>query len=309
MAQSPRPPTPFAADPTDEIPVGVQLGWRLRALIGTGRLEPGERMPSVRTLATWAGVNVNTVRGVYARLEDEGLIVTRHGAGSFVAANAGGSPEIERIAGEALERAREAGVDPREVAIAALVAAGLPESLEPALAAQSPGETVLVPADDEVPPLELTLEELAAELEIDDSWLETDEVGARRELRRQIGRLEAQLASYRRDLESLDEERPRRLRPPEPRIASAEDLERTRDALLRRLVAARNAAARRARAEQQARRVRDAIVADPSSQPWAGVSAADTGEEGCLTWESSPRFGPLGVLMSWWRVKVSGGCP
>ena len=308
MAQSHSPPTPFTADPADEIPVGVQLGWRLRALIGTRRLEPGERMPSVRTLAGWAGVNVNTVRGVYARLEDEGLIVTRHGAGSFVAESAGGSPEIERIAAEALESARDAGVDPREVAIAALVAAGLPDSFEQAFADQSPGDAEPEPGEEEAPP-ELTLEDLAAELDIDDSWLEADEVGARRELRRQIGRLEAQLASYQRDLESLDEERPRRVRPPEPRIASAEDLERTRDMLLRRLADARNLAARRARAEQRARLARDAIVADPSAHRWESVSAADTGEEGCVTWQSSPRFGPLGLLMNWWRVKVSGGCP
>src|SRR5918996_4004636 len=94
--------TPFRADPADELPVGVQLAWRLRALIAAGRLVPGERLPSARALAEWAGVNVNTVRAVYARLEDEGVIVTRHGAGSFVAESAVGSPEVERIAAEAI---------------------------------------------------------------------------------------------------------------------------------------------------------------------------------------------------------------
>ncbi len=231
MAQS-REASPFTTDPGDELPVGVQLAWRLRALIASGRLAPGERLPSVRALAGWAGVNVNTVRGVYARLEDEGLVATRHGAGSFVAEGAGGSPEVERIAAEAIDAARDAGVDPREVAIVALVSASLPEVLDVGLPDEPPA------ADDEP---ELDLEELAAELDLDDSWLEADELGARRELRRQIGRLEAQLAGYRRDLESLDEPRP--LRPPEPRIASAAELERTRDTLLRQLAAARNAAA------------------------------------------------------------------
>ena len=79
MAQSePRRDPPFRADPSDELPVGVQLEWRLRALIASGRLAPGERMPSVRRWRR-AGVNVNTVRAVYARLEEGGLIVTRHG--------------------------------------------------------------------------------------------------------------------------------------------------------------------------------------------------------------------------------------
>jgi DNA-binding transcriptional regulator YhcF (GntR family) len=293
MAQS---RSPFRADPADELPVGIQLGWRLRALIAAGRLAPGERLPSVRTLADWAGVNVNTVRGVYARLEDEGLLETRHGAGSFVAEGAGGSPEVERIADEAIAAARESGVDPRDVAIVALVSSALPEALEEGL----PDE----PAEDEPP--ELDLEQLAAELELDDSWLEADEVGARRELRRQIGRLEAQLASYRRDLESLG---PPPVTPPEPRIATAAELERTRDALLHQLATARSTAAQRARRERRAREVRDAMVADPGAHRWEVVSSAETGEEGCAEWRSEPRLGPLGALMSWWRVRVSGGCP
>jgi GntR family transcriptional regulator len=294
MAQS---RSPFRADPADELPVGVQLGWRLRALIAAGRLAPGERLPSVRTLADWAGVNVNTVRGVYARLEDEALVETRHGAGSFVAEGAGGSPEVERIAAEAIEAAADSGVDPRDVAIVALVSSALPEALDEGL----PEE-----ADEEDEPAELDLEQLAAELELDDSWLEADAVGARRELRRQIGRLEAQLASYRRDLESLG---PRRISPPEPRIATAAELERTRDALLHQLATARNTAAQRARRERRAREVRDAMVADPAAHRWEVVSSADTGEEGCATWQAEPRLGPLGALMSWWRVRVSGGCP
>ncbi len=298
MAQQLPASTPFSADSADELPVGLQLAWRLRALIAAGRLAAGERLPSVRALAGWANVNVNTVRAVYARLEGEGLIVTRHGRGSFVAEDAPRSPEVERIAAEAIDAAAEAGVDARDVAIVTLISAGLPEALAEGLPPDPEGEA---------PPAELDLEQLAAELDLDDAWLATDELGARRELRRQIGRLEAQLAGYRRDLESL--EGPRLLTPPEPRIASAAELERTRDALLRQLAGARAAAAARARRERRARQVRDAMVADPGGHRWEVVSAAETGEQGCGSWEVGSRLGPLGALMSWWRVKVSGGCP
>src|SRR3954451_158351 len=178
MAQSAT-QAPFRADAEDELPVGVQLAWRLRALIAARRLAPGERMPSVRTMADWAGVNVNTVRAVYARLEGDGLIVTRHGRGSFVADDAPGSAEVERIAAEAIEAARAAGVDPREVAITALVSSALPEALEHGLPEEAAGDEP-----------ELDLGALASELELDDTWLEADEGAARRELRRQIGRLE-----------------------------------------------------------------------------------------------------------------------
>jgi DNA-binding transcriptional regulator YhcF (GntR family) len=289
--------TPFRADPDDELPVGVQLEWRLRALISAGRLASGERMPSVRTMAEWAQVNVNTVRAVYARLEDEGLILTRHGLGSYVAAAAKGSPEVEQIAAEAIEAARAAGVDPRDVAITTLISAGLPEALEDGL----PDELAADGGS------ELDLDELAIELDLDDSWLEVDEGAARRELRRQIGRIEAELASYSRDLEPPST--PRLLNPGEPRIASAGELAETRDELLSRLATARQAASRRARQERRAREVRDAMVADPAGHRWTVVSATETGELGCTTWRVGPRMGPLGALMNWWRIKVSGGCP
>jgi DNA-binding transcriptional regulator YhcF (GntR family) len=291
----PSDPTPFHADPDDDLPVGVQLAWRLRALIAADRLEAGERMPSVREFADWAQVNVNTVRGVYARLEAEGLIVTRHGRGSFVAEGTGGSPEVERIAAEAIEAAVAAGVEARDVAIVAMVAAALPPA---------PRELPATEADRA--PTELELGDLAAELDLDDSWLEAPEAAARRELRRQIGKLEAELAAYFVDLEPLGKAPGR---PAEPRIAGVAELSQTRDALLGQLAEARAVASRRSRRERRAREVRDAIVADPGAHRWEVVSAAETGEDGCVTWQVAPRMGPLGALMNWWRIKVSGGCP
>lgn len=282
MAQSQQ--TPFAADPADEIPIGVQLNWRLRALIASGRLAAGERLPSVRDLAEWAGVNVNTVRATYAKLESDGLVTTRHGRGSFVADGAGGSPEVERIAAEAIDAAAAAGVDPRDVAIVALVSAGLPA----------------IP--DELPPANA---DIAAELGLEETWLDAPEGAARRELRRQIGKLEAELAAYPPDPRSG----PAPVHTPEPRIAGVAELSATRDALLAEIAAARQAAAAQSQRERRAREVRDAIVADPDAHRWEVVSAAETGEEGCTTWQASPRMGPLGALMSWWRIKVSGGCP
>lgn len=77
----------LSVDRRGDIPVGTQLAWQIQALITEGRLQPGERLPSVRALAESAGVNVNTIRSVYERLEGEGFIRTEHGRGSFVAEN------------------------------------------------------------------------------------------------------------------------------------------------------------------------------------------------------------------------------
>jgi GntR family transcriptional regulator len=68
-----------------DVPLGAQLAARIRGAVESGRLSPGDRLPSVRELAEAAGVNVNTARAVYARLESEGLARSEHGRGTFVA--------------------------------------------------------------------------------------------------------------------------------------------------------------------------------------------------------------------------------
>ena len=83
----------FRVDRDSEVPVGTQLAWSLRALVREGALRAGERLPSVRDLAVTAGVNVNTVRAVYARLESEGLIRSEQGRGTFVAEPGDAAPE------------------------------------------------------------------------------------------------------------------------------------------------------------------------------------------------------------------------
>src|SRR6187551_1658170 len=71
-------------DRTSEVPLGTQLVERIRTAVADGELAAGARLPSVRELSESAGVNVNTVRAVYARLEAEGLVRSEHGRGTFV---------------------------------------------------------------------------------------------------------------------------------------------------------------------------------------------------------------------------------
>lgn len=211
---------PFALDPHDELPLGLQLSWRLRALIQTGELRAGERLPSFRRLAEWAGVNVGTVRGVYEGLEEEGLVVSRQGQGTFVAEGVEAAPQLEEIATEALRRAEEEGIQPRDLAIVAMACAGLPED-------------------------------------------ESEVLEVRQELRRQIARLEAELASYTAHLAADLPTAPRRA---VAHVAGVEELEETRDTLIAQLAAAQR------ETQQEVRR-----------------RAADRG--------------PLGRAMSRWRAK------
>ena len=76
----------FAIDPADRTPLHAQLERGIKAAIATGRLEVGEQLPTVRQLAVDLRVNANTVAKVYAYLEREGMLETRRGVGTFVAA-------------------------------------------------------------------------------------------------------------------------------------------------------------------------------------------------------------------------------
>ena len=138
---------------------------------------------------------------------------------------------------------------------------------------------------------------------------ERDERAARRELRRQIGHIEAELGALfastfpRTGLEwAVGAAGP-------PRVLNIGELERVRDALAARLQEVRAELHSRADVEERKRELLERLITEPADFPWVRVSNADIGERGCRHWHSRPRWGPLGMLMGWWRVKVSSGCP
>jgi hypothetical protein len=146
-----------------------------------------------------------------------------------------------------------------------------------------------------------------------DSLVEVEERPARRALRGQIARLERGLAEQRcstwpRAVSSLGAARgPGRAGG--PRMLSIGELEALRDELVSALAAERRALAERLLAEERSRRLREELLLDPASHAGARVRNADVGEGGCAEVRSSPVGGVLGVLMGWWRVVVSSGCP
>jgi hypothetical protein len=138
---------------------------------------------------------------------------------------------------------------------------------------------------------------------------ELDEAGARRDLRRQIGRLEAECSA------AVIADFPRvGVRPASrprggARLLDLGELERVRDALAARVRAGRIEAAARAVREAASRRLLEDMLLEPSRHPWARVYNEDLGEPGCTSYQVRPRLGLLGMLMGWWRVKISSGCP
>lgn len=145
---------------------------------------------------------------------------------------------------------------------------------------------------------------------LDTALYEHDERSSRADLRRQIAAMEAEMgqlfaSAFPRD--GID------FRVPAPgggpRILSVDELERLRDSLGHRLGEVRGILDEYGRAEESNRELIERMTADPSAYKWVRVANSDIGEPGCRHWHSRPRWGPLGMLLDWWRVKVSSGCP
>jgi hypothetical protein len=92
-------------------------------------------------------------------------------------------------------------------------------------------------------------------------------------------------------------------------LLGIEQLEALRDELIHSLSAERRALARRTLAEEESRRLREELMLDPAANAGARVRNADAGEGGCGEVRSEPVAGLLGMLMGWWRVVASSGCP
>ena len=108
-------------DPRGEVPIGVQLDWGIRAAVAAGRLRPGERLPALRELASDLGVNHNTLRAAVARLEADGVLESRHGSGTFVAARAATQERQAPLVEQVVRWAGDAGLSPRDLAAALYV--------------------------------------------------------------------------------------------------------------------------------------------------------------------------------------------
>jgi hypothetical protein len=140
--------------------------------------------------------------------------------------------------------------------------------------------------------------------------VEDAERAARRSLRRQIASLERELAdafvtAYR--MGGLDH--PVSDARPRPRLLDLGELERVRDELAERLRAARVTITERADAQEASRLLLERMLLDPAKHRFVRVSREALGEPGCGAWEVRPRLGLIGMLMGWWQVKLSSGCP
>ena len=98
----------FALNPTSGVPIYRQVVDQTRRLVATGELAPGDKLPSVRAIATDLGINPMTVSKAYSLLDQAGIVVRRAGTG-MVVAKAGADramamePEVQTLVANAKE--------------------------------------------------------------------------------------------------------------------------------------------------------------------------------------------------------------
>jgi GntR family transcriptional regulator len=78
----------------DGVPIYRQIVHQVKYLVASGRLSPGDELPTIRALAERLLVNPNTVARAYRELEAAGVVTTRRGAGTHV--SDAGSPLARR---------------------------------------------------------------------------------------------------------------------------------------------------------------------------------------------------------------------
>jgi hypothetical protein len=138
---------------------------------------------------------------------------------------------------------------------------------------------------------------------------EREQRAARRALRAQIARLERDLSDLL--ISSFPYCGPHLSLPPAggPRVLGLGELERIRDGLVARLADARAVVAVRGEQHERNRELLERMLLEPGRYKFMRLRNADLGEPGCGAWQVRPRLGLIGMLMGWWQVKLSSGCP
>ena len=86
----------FTIDPKSGVPYYKQIILQIEMAIADNRLQQGNQLPTVRSLAVDLKVNPNTVAKAYNQLEIRGIVTTQQGTGTFISENEIKMDDVER---------------------------------------------------------------------------------------------------------------------------------------------------------------------------------------------------------------------
>ena len=104
------------------VPLYMQLVDRIKQMVISGQLQPGQQLPTIRQLAADLRINYNTVGRAYSILDEEGVISTQQGRGTYITSRLDEGQlrklrldKLRGMIGQAVHEARALGYEPREI--------------------------------------------------------------------------------------------------------------------------------------------------------------------------------------------------
>jgi GntR family transcriptional regulator len=104
------------------VPIYMQLVDRIKQMVASGQLQPGQQLPTMRQLAADLRINYNTVGRAYSLLDQDGVISTQQGRGTFIASRLSEEQirhmrldKLRSMIGQIVREALVLGYSPQEI--------------------------------------------------------------------------------------------------------------------------------------------------------------------------------------------------
>jgi len=111
----------FTLDTVSGAPIYRQIIQQIEYAILSGRILPGDRLPTIRSLAVELKTNPNTIAKAYNELEIRGILATQVGSGTYISdkkpviEDDGLKRKIREVAGRFIQEMRDLGVEKKEL--------------------------------------------------------------------------------------------------------------------------------------------------------------------------------------------------
>jgi GntR family transcriptional regulator len=111
----------FTLDTVNGAPIYRQIIQQIEYAILSGRIQPGDRLPTIRSLAVELKTNPNTIAKAYNELEIRGILATQVGSGTYISdkkpvvEDDSLKRKIKEVAGRFIQEMRDLGVEKKEL--------------------------------------------------------------------------------------------------------------------------------------------------------------------------------------------------